>query len=313
MPSSRRKIVRPKAKSRGTAARRWSSALEEYLRSECRLSENTVMAYRRDLKRFALWLGDRDLRRLDVSDLSEFVGFLHDQNLAPATLTRHVVSVKVLYRYLQLEGEVQESPAELLGGQKLWQRVPEILSPKQVAQLLEEPGVDDPFPWRDRALLEMLYATGCRASEVTRLSLRDANLNERTCLCHGKGNKQRIVPIGRRAVKSVEAYLRRERPRLAARSHRPDELLFLSRGGRKLRREAVWELVKKYCRRIGVDRHVSPHTLRHSFATHLLAGGADLRRVQEMLGHANITTTQIYTHVDVSRLKRVHAMHHPRA
>jgi len=159
----------------------------------------------------------------------------------------------------------------------------------------------------------MLYATGCRASEVTRLSLRDANLNERTCLCHGKGNKQRIVPIGRRAVKSVEAYLRRERPRLAARSHRPDELLFLSRGGRKLRREAVWELVKKYCRRIGVDRHVSPHTLRHSFATHLLAGGADLRRVQEMLGHANITTTQIYTHVDVSRLKRVHAMHHPRA
>jgi len=131
MPSSRRKIVRPKAKSRGTAARRWSSALEEYLRSECRLSENTVMAYRRDLKRFALWLGDRDLRRLDVSDLSEFVGFLHDQNLAPATLTRHVVSVKVLYRYLQLEGEVQESPAELLGGQKLWQRVPEILSPSK--------------------------------------------------------------------------------------------------------------------------------------------------------------------------------------
>jgi integrase/recombinase XerD len=161
--------------------------------------------------------------------------------------------------------------------------------------------------------LEMLYATGCRASEVSNLRLRDLHLDERYCKCEGKGNKQRMVPLGDAAIEAVTDYLNRQRPRLEAVRSNEVDWLFLSRGGRRLRREAIWELVKKYALIADVSVSISPHTLRHSFATHLLAGGADLRQVQEMLGHASIATTQIYTHVDQSRLKKVHQQYHPRA
>ena len=166
---------------------------------------------------------------------------------------------------------------------------------------------------RDRAILELLYATGCRASELSNMKLDDLHLEEGHCLCRGKGDKQRIVPLGESAKDAVRDYLRRERPSLEARSPAEQPWVILSRRGRRLRREAIWELVKKYAVRVGVSPKISPHTMRHSFATHLLAGGADLRQVQELLGHANITTTQIYTHVDASRLKKVHKAFHPRA
>jgi len=307
-------LARPAPKLKGDAAQRWSAAFADYLRSECRLSENTVLAYGRDLTRFRRWLGkQRSIEGLSIRDLSDFVVHLRSKDLAAASIARHIVSLRMFFRYLQLEGILKENLAELLGSQRLWERVPRVMSPEMVNRFLEAPGKHDPYPRRDRALLELLYATGCRASELSNLKTADVHLDEAFCLCRGKGEKQRLVPLGRPARSAVEDYLANERPNLAAAATSPPAWLILSRRGRRLRREAIWELVKKYAARAGMPATISPHTLRHSFATHLLAGGADLRQVQEMLGHASIATTQIYTHVDQSRLKRIHKKYHPRA
>jgi integrase/recombinase XerD len=227
-------------------------------------------------------------------------------------MARYLVSLKVFFRYLQLEGVLQDNLAELLGSQKLWQRVPQVLSPEQVNGLFESPTPREPFFRRDRALLEMLYATGCRASEIAHLTLEDLRLDEGFCVCRGKGDKQRLVPVGLRAVEACRLYLAEERPKLCPPGS-ASTWAFLSYRGRRLRRERIWELLKRYALRVGAPPTVSPHTMRHSFATHLLAGGADLRQVQEMLGHASIATTQIYTHVDTARLRAVHKKFHPRA
>lgn len=309
----KRKLIKPLPKPAGDATQRWSALFLDYLRGECHLSANTLAAYERDLKRFQQWLGAKSIAGLSIRELSDYVAWLHQQQLAPATLARHIVSLRMFFRYLQLEGILKENLAELLGSQKLWQRVPEILSPQMVERLLDAPRSFDVFYLRDRALLELLYATGCRASELSNLKLRDVHLTESFCMCQGKGNKQRLTPLGRAAIDAVQAYLDNLRPQLAAAATSPPEWLLLSRRGRRLRREAIWELVKKYVARAGAADSISPHTLRHSFATHLLAGGADLRQVQEMLGHASIATTQIYTHVDQSRLKKIHHQFHPRA
>ncbi|MCL4202121.1 MAG: site-specific tyrosine recombinase XerD [Pirellulaceae bacterium] len=307
------KPLRPKLVGDNSA--RWSAAFVDYLRSECHLAENSVVAYQRDIRRFQQWLAatERQIPELSIRELSDFVGWLHEQQLAPASIARHIVGVRMFFRYLQLEGILHENLAELLGSQKLWQRIPEVLSPTMVQRFLECPRPHDAFPRRDRALLELLYATGCRASELSNLQCRDLHLSDGYCLCHGKGGKQRLTPLGRAAREAVQDYLENERPVLAESAASPPEWVILSRRGRRLRREAIWELVKKYARRAGIPESISPHSLRHSFATHLLAGGADLRQVQEMLGHASIQTTQIYTHVDQSRLKRVHQTFHPRA
>jgi len=303
--------VKPRAAAGQTKS--WVDDFTHYAAAECRLAENTVAAYRRDLKRFCEWLNGRSVGALTIRDLADYAAWLHRHKLSPATIARHLVSLRVFFRYLQLEGILKDNLAELLGSQKLWQRVPKVLSPQQVEQLLAAPRKCDPFWRRDRAMLELLYATGCRASELTGLRLRDLHLSEGFCLCRGKGDKQRLVPVGRRAVAVVRDYLAEERPRLAALVPGGTDWLLLSHRGRPLRRERIWELVKRYARRIGAPEDISPHSLRHSFATHMLAGGADLRQVQEMLGHASITTTQIYTHVDPTRLKAVHRKFHPRA
>ena len=284
-----------------------------YLQTECHLAANTIAAYRRDLARFREWLGGRGPSKLGVRELSDYMAWLQTKKLAPASISRHIVAVKIFYRYLQLEGVVKDNPAELLGTQKMWERVPEVLSPALVEKLLAAPQSYDAYFRRDRAMLELLYATGCRVSEVSNMPMRDVHLEDRYCLAHGKGSKDRLTPLGDAAVSAIREYLAHERPRLAGVAKSSPPWLLLSRGGRRLRREAIWELIKRYARRAGVSADVSPHTLRHSFATHLLAGGADLRQVQELLGHASIATTQIYTHVDQSRLKRVHQQFHPRA
>ncbi len=291
----------------------WLDAFLQYAAAECHLADNTVAAYGRDLRRFFDWLAGRSVPELTIRDLADYATWLHDKQLAPASLARHLVSLKVFFRYLQLEGVLQENLAELLGSQKLWKRVPHVLSPDQIDRLLESPRPCDPFWRRDRAMLELLYATGCRASELSNLALPDVHFEEGYCLCHGKGGKQRLVPLGARAVEAIRAYLEHERSALAQRIASPPPWVLLSYRGRRLRRERIWELLKRYVQRIGAPSQVSPHTMRHSFATHLLAGGADLRQVQEMLGHASIATTQIYTHVDPSRLKAVHNQFHPRA
>jgi integrase/recombinase XerD len=310
---SRPRPLKPKPPAPVQTTKVWLDAFLQYSAGECHLADNTVAAYGRDLRRFFTWLNGRSIPALSIRELADYTAWLHAQGLGPSTLARHLVSLKVFFRYLQLEGVLQDNLAELLGSQKLWERVPKVLSPEQVDRMLECPRPTDVFWHRDRALLELLYATGCRASEISNLKSCDVHLDDGYCMCHGKGDKQRLVPLGDRAAQAVRAYLQHDRGVLVARAGVDAGWLLLSYRGRRLRRERIWELLKRYAARVGVPANVSPHTMRHSFATHLLAGGADLRQVQEMLGHASIATTQIYTHVDTSRLKAIHKRFHPRS
>jgi integrase/recombinase XerD len=290
-------------------------AFRNYMIAERGLAENTALAYTRDLERYAEWCSQvkcKQYTKPTLQDLSRYVGFLHDEKLAAPSIARHLVALKMFYRFLRLEERADPSAVELLGSPKLWQRVPTVLNPEAVDQLLQSPQATDRFYLRDRALLETLYATGCRASEVVNLSISDVYLDAAFCKCTGKGSKQRVVPLGKPAIAALRAYLS-DLPAGVKALPMAKGRVFLSRSGRPLSRIMLWKLVKKYCRRAGLSDAASPHTLRHSFATHLLSGGADLRTVQELLGHASIQTTQHYTHVDRKRLKELHAKFHPRA
>ncbi|MCA9055444.1 MAG: site-specific tyrosine recombinase XerD [Planctomycetaceae bacterium] len=284
-----------------------------YLGAECGMSLNTVQAYSNDLRQFVAWLqvtGANSVHDVDLRVLGEFLQELHSRSLAPTTIARRLVAIKMFFRFLVLEGVLEESRLDLLNSPKLWQYLPTVLSPEQVDRLLAAPAETDSYPLRDRALLAILYATGCRASEAAGLRLRDIRLDENYCRCRGKGNKERIVSLNPVARAAIEAYLESERNHLV--KSREVDALLVTRGGRPLSRIMVWHLVKKYARRIGCSDKISPHTLRHSFATHMLAGGAEIRALQELLGHASIRTTQIYTQVEHSRLKAIHAKCHPR-
>jgi integrase/recombinase XerD len=288
-------------------------AFRNYLKAERGMAENTVLAYGRDLDRFAAWAaggGMADHLKPSLLELSRYVGHLHEEQLAPPSQARHLVALKMFYRFLRIEERGDPAAVELLASPSLWDRIPHVLSPMAVEKLLAAPTPADRFFLRDRALLETLYATGSRASEVVTLRLADLHLTGAFCKCVGKGNKQRIVPLNPPAIAALTSYLGDARPGLTKATEVP--WVFVSRGGRRLTREMLWVLVKKYVTRAGLSARTSPHTLRHSFATHLLAGGADLRAVQEMLGHANIRTTQHYTHVDRDRLKAIHQKFHPR-
>ena len=308
-----RKPSRPHPPSGQSLAQGFVAAFVSYCAAECHLAENSVAAYRRDLVRFLQWLDHRSIPALSIRDLADYAAWLGQRELAPASIGRHLVSLKVFFRYLQLEGVLQENLAELLGSQKLWERVPKVLSPEQINRLFQAPVASDRCWQRDRAMLELLYATGCRASELSDLRMEDLRLAEGFCTCRGKGDKQRVVPIGGRRHRRPATLFRARAGPLAALKKPTPTWVFLSYRGRRLRRERIWELIKRYALRVGAPPEISPHTLRHSFATHMLSGGADLRQVQEMLGHASIATTQIYTHVDAARLKAVHKKFHPRA
>ena len=289
-------------------------AFGHYLRAERGLAANTLLAYGRDLDRYSQWVaggGLDDYLHPTLRDLSHYLDHLRQENLAPPSVARHLVALKMFYRFLRLEERTSAAAVDLLSSPALWERIPQVLSPESVTKLLDAPQALDRFHLRDRAILETLYATGTRASEVVGLRLADLHLDSGFCKCTGKGSKQRIVPLGRIAVNVLRKYLEELRPSLVASA--PDApWVFVSRGGRALSREMLWVLVKKYVKRAGLNAKISPHSLRHSFATHLLAGGADLRTVQELLGHASIRTTQQYTHVDRDRLRAIHAQFHPR-
>ncbi len=250
--------TRPRPPTGVSRSGTWLEQFVEYVAGECHLAENTVAAYRRDLRRFFQWLGQRSIPGLSIRDLADYAGWLHGANLAPASIARHLAALRVFFRYLQLEGVLKENLAELLGSQKLWERVPGVLTPNQVDRLLEAPLGGDPCWRRDRALLELLYATGCRASELSNLRLRDVHLDERYSICRGKGDKERMVPLGARAVAAVRAYLDEERGELAARAPSPPDWLLLSRRGRRLRRERIWELLKRYAARAGAGPERQP-------------------------------------------------------
>ena len=289
-------------------------AFRQYIRAERGLADNTLQAYGRDLDRFSLWAGAGLADHLypTLRELSNYVSFLRDdEGLAPPSMARNLVAVKIFYRFLRLEERTTQTTVDLLASPALWQRIPQVLSHDQVNKLLDAPLAADRHYQRDKAMLETLYATGCRASEVIGLKLSDLHLTSGFCKCVGKGNKQRIVPLGRIAINALEAYLTKQRVALVQSAPETNHV-FVSRGGKPLGREMLWILVKKYVKRAGLNAKVSPHTLRHSFATHLLAGGADLRTVQELLGHASIRTTQQYTHVDRDRLRAIHKKFHPR-
>lgn len=289
-------------------------AFLNFLRLECGASENTILAYTRDLTRFAELLrrsGANGIAEVRPAHVTRFLREELGAGRAVATAARELAAVRSFLRFAVAEGMVGGSAADAIESPSLWQRLPVVLSADEVRRLLAAPAGDSPVALRDRAMLEVLYATGARASEVVTLGRDSVDLAMRYARVFGKGRKERIVPLGRACVEALRAYLERGRPALARLRDSPE--MFLSRRGRPLRRERLWAIVRRAALAAGISKRVSPHTLRHSFATHLLEGGADLRVVQEMLGHANVKTTELYTHLDASRLRSVHARFHPRA
>jgi integrase/recombinase XerD len=282
-----------------------------YLATERGLSENTCHAYRRDLLDLHEHLHERGLSLADAG-ADDYRAYLREQSKrgrSTKTVARRLAAIRVLLRYRQTMGEATSGVLEQLERPKPERDLPKVLSRSQVARLIEAPDPKHPLHDRDVAILELLYASGLRATELCELTLRDLNLQVGVVRVMGKGRKERLVPVGGAARAAIERYLLASRPRLL---RGPSDRLFLSRSGKPFTRIALWMLVEKYGRRSGLLKEVSPHTLRHCFATHLLSGGADLRVVQELLGHADVATTQIYTHVDADRLKSVHAKYHPR-
>ncbi|MHC4193993.1 MAG: site-specific tyrosine recombinase XerD, partial [Planctomycetota bacterium] len=278
-----------------------------YLRVEAGLSANTVLAYGRDLRGFLEYCSSNKVDRLGKIKpvlIQNYLQILTKSQRSEGTIKRCLVAIRMFLRFAKLTGLVEDDPTVVVEGPKLWQRLPTTCSKKQVLDLLDAPSVQEPFYLRDRAMLELLYATGLRASELANLKTSDLNLDIGYLRCFGKGNKERVIPVGKTAIAAVVEYLDKLRPRLAKSSG--GDFLLLSRTGRSMSRIEIWRLVKKYAVRAGMPRKLTVHTLRHCFATHLLTGGANLRSVQEMLGHVDIATTQIYTHVDQERLRRIH-------
>jgi len=284
----------------------------DYLFVECGLAGETITAYKRDLREFWEHLVEADVEPGEIcaDDMCQHLMQLRQRGLALSSIVRHFASIKMFLRFLFNERILRRDVASLLESPKRWRTLPNTVRYPQVKALLEAPQPHTEFYLRDRALLELLYATGMRVSEVVDLTLPKINLNLGYIRCIGKGRKERLIPVGRFAIDATEEYVENLRPRLLG--ARYGESLFLSRTGRPLDRSNMWRLVRKYALMAGIEEPLSPHSLRHCFATHLLAGGADLRIVQELLGHADVTTTQIYTHVDEAELKHVHSKYHPR-
>jgi integrase/recombinase XerD len=286
----------------------------DHLRFERGLSELTLEAYAHDVVRLAAFVRSRGRagpRDVTTADLRAFILLLKDLGLAPSSIARNVSSTRTYFRFLLGENEVVADPSERIDAPKAWKRLPDVLSVRDVEALMDAPDVMHPLAWRDKAMLEFAYASGVRVSELTDLRVRSLHLDDELAIVFGKGGKERLVPLGRKAIGTLAIYLRETRPRLDR--GKGEGRVFLNARGEPLTRMGVWKILRQHVKAAGIEKHVSPHTLRHSFATHLLEGGADLIAVQEMLGHADISTTQIYTHVDRSYLAQEHRKFHPRA
>jgi len=285
----------------------------DFIALEEGLSRLTQNAYEKDLTRFAEYADVKGAKApLDVTArmLREYVYHLKDLGLSPASIRRNVSAIRTYFRFLTGDGIVVRDPSERLETPKRWRELPDVLSVDEVKRLIAAPTLDDTMVFRDRALLELAYGAGLRVSEWISLTVRDLLFEEGLVRVFGKGNKERLVPIGRSAIGAAAVYLRELRPKLEKGEGKG--ILFLNARGRPLTRMGAWKILRGYVEKAEITKHVTPHTLRHSFATHLLEGGADLRAVQEMLGHVDISTTQIYTHVDREYLRQVHRSYHPR-
>jgi integrase/recombinase XerD len=285
----------------------------DYLTLEQGTSPRTLEAYRRDVERLVDYASVKGATSpIDITSrlLREFVYHLKDLGLSPSSIRRNISAVRTYFRFLLSDGVVARDPSERIETPRRWRTLPDVLTVAEVSRLLAAPTLDDPLAFRDRAMLELAYGAGLRVSEWITLGLRDILLEDKLVRVFGKGSKERLVPIGRSAIGAVATYVRELRPKLEKGGGKG--VLFLNARGEPLSRMGAWKILRRYVERAGIEKAVSPHTLRHSFATHLLEGGADLRAVQEMLGHADISTTQIYTHVDREYLRQVHRQYHPR-
>ena len=292
----------------------WLEGFRDYLALEAGNSPHTVESYLRDLRRmgeFARSKGVRSPAGLTRALLRDFVFLLKDIGLSPATIRRSVSAIRTYFSFLLAEGQVKSDPSDRLESPARWRKLPEVLTVPEIEAMLKAPGIDAALAWRDRALLELGYGAGLRVSEICGLGLQDLLLDEGLVRVFGKGGKERLVPLGRQSIGVISIYLQNLRPALDRGRSRGRVVLNVR--GEPLSRVGAWGVVKKAAEQANVTRRVTPHTLRHSFATHLLEGGADLRAVQEMLGHADLSTTQIYTHVDREYLRSVHRQFHPRA
>lgn len=289
----------------------------DFLAVEQGYSENTIAAYRNDLSQFARFLTEMDAPIVPWAELKKdkivnYILHLKEREYTSSTVARKVAAIKSFFHFLLAEGIIKDDPTATLDSPKVNKRLPKALSHDLVNRLLAEAGKSStPKGRRDKALLELLYATGMRVSELVLLNIDDVNLASANVRCFGKGSKERIIPIYDRAVHALEEYLQKDRPRLLKNPN--EKALFLNHRGKRLTRQGLWLIIKRYADEIGMGSEITPHTLRHSFATHMLSGGAGLREVQKLLGHANISTTQVYTHVDSERLREVYDDSHPRA
>jgi len=286
-----------------------------YLRIERNLARNTQDAYLEDLKDFWEYLQGTGIHVPDQVDhrvLTAYAGELKQRRMAETSVARHFSSLRAYYRFLVMEGYLSEDPTQFLDSPKLPASLPKILSIEDVDRLLNAIDIETPLGLRDRAMFELMYAAGMRVSEICTMTLEQLLMDEDLVLIRGKGNKERVIPLGGEAKRWLNEYIRHGRPALQ-KGYLNEGVLFLNNKGRPLQRKGIWFILKKLAVKIDLGKPVSPHTFRHSFATHLLEGGADLRMVQEMLGHVDISTTQIYTHLDSSYLKEVHSSFHPRA
>ncbi len=285
----------------------WVDRFVHYLRIEKGLSANTIDAYSRDLKLYLDYLDKRDVLTVEATGVSAFLNYLYDHGLKARSVARALSAVRGLYRFLILDGNTLENPTAAVEVPKAWKPLPHFLTFDEVDRLLGTPDVSEPMGLRDRAMLEVLYATGIRVSELVALTMDSVDLENGFLRSMGKGSKERIVPLGESAAEAIRDYIARGRPK------KTSPHLFLNYRGQSLTRGGFWLILRKHGKRANIKKKVSPHMLRHSFATHLLERGADLRSVQMMLGHADISTTQIYTHVVRERLKQIYQAHHPRA
>jgi integrase/recombinase XerD len=285
----------------------------DYIRVEKGLASNTVLAYGRDLMKFVSYLSrhDRSFAEVKREDIRDFLATLYRQDMSARAVARHLVSLRGLYRFLLKEGRVAGDPAAEIGPPRLAQTLPKYLAAAEVEKLLNQPDTSRPFGLRDKALLEALYATGMRVSELVGLRWEDFDRNLGIVRCLGKGSQERLIPVGKSALRALETYVAQGRGKLARKPGVP--FLFLNQRGGQLSRVGFWKILARYGRAAGIATPLTPHLLRHSFATHLLERGADLRSIQLMLGHRDISTTQIYTQVIKERLKEAYQAHHPRA
>lgn len=285
----------------------------DYLRIERQVAANTVEAYQRDIFRYLKFLQSESVESADgitVNHVTRYLETLHELTLSSSSISRNLSSIRAFHKYLIADHQFESDPTENISVPKPWMKLPEVWEQDEVDLLLQQPDITTDTGIRDRALLEFLYATGLRVSELVNIKLSDIFAKDEFIRVFGKGGKERIVPIGQSALYWVDVYVVQVRTRLAAPGLAGD-ILFLNRFGKKLSRQSVWKLIKKYALQSGIKKFISPHTLRHSFATHLIEAGADLRAVQEMLGHTDISTTQIYTHLDRNYLKEVYHKYHP--